>query len=139
MADKDGTTTCHRYCSAYLVSNGKPVTLAMTYVRSDERSEADAVERVLDRVIFGAYPFDIDLLLADRGFYNERILRRSHDIAATVVPVQKKGKRMKKKLDTHCSYMTTYRMYKDCKRELKFPLAVASYQCRRSWQERRGR
>jgi len=126
MAAKDGTTTCHRYCSAYLVSNGKPVTLAMTYVRSDE-SEADAVERVLDRV--EAYPFDIDLLLADRGFYNERILRRSHDIAATVVPVQKKGKRMKKKLDTHCSYMTTYRMYKDCKRELKFPLAVAvSYQ-----------
>jgi len=49
MAAKDGTTTCHRYCSAYLVSNGKPVTLAMTYVRSDE-SEADAVERVLDRV-----------------------------------------------------------------------------------------
>jgi len=126
MAAKDGTTTCHRYCSAYLVSNGKPVTLAMTYVRSDE-SEADAVERVLDRI--EAYPFEIDLLLADRGFYNERVLRRSHDIAATVVPVQKKGKRMKKKLDTHCSYMTTYRMYKDCKRELKFPLAVAvSYQ-----------
>jgi len=87
MAAKDGTTTCHRYCSAYLVSNGKPVTLAMTYVRSDE-SEADAVERVLDRV--EAYPFDIDLLLADRGFYNERILRRSHDIAATVVPVKRR-------------------------------------------------
>jgi len=126
MAAKDGTTTCHRYCSAYLVSNGKPVTLAMTYVRSDEK-EADAVERVLDRI--EAYPFEIDLLLADRGFYNERILRRSRDIAATVVPVQKKGKRMKKKLDTHRSYMTTYRMFKDCKRELKFPLAVAvSYQ-----------
>jgi len=126
MAAKDGTTTCHRYCSAYLVSNGKPVTLALTYVRSDE-SEADAVERILDRI--EAYPFEIDLLLADRGFYNERILRRSRDIAATVVPVQKKGKRMKRKLDTHCSYMTTYRMYKDCKRELKFPLAVAvSYQ-----------
>ncbi len=126
MAAKDGTTTCHRYCSAYLVSNGKPVTLSMTYVRSDE-SEADAVERVLDRI--EAYPSDIDLLLADRGFYNERILRRSRDIAATVVPVQKKGKRMKKKLDTHSSYMTAYRMYKDCKRELKFPLAVAvSYQ-----------
>ena len=126
MAAKDGTTTCHRYCSAYLVSNGKPVTLAMTYVRSDE-SEADAVERVLDRI--EAYPFEIDLLLADRGFYNERILRRSRGIGATVVPVQKKGKRMKRKLDTHCSYMTTYRMYKDCKRELKFPLAVAvSYQ-----------
>jgi len=126
MAAKDGTTTCHRYCTAYLVSNGKPVTLATTYVRSDEK-EADAVERILDRI--EAYPFDTDLLLADRGFYNERILRRSRDIAATVVPVQKKGKRMKRKLDTHCSYMMTYRMYKDCKRELKFPLAVAvSYQ-----------
>ncbi|WP_130501847.1 ISH3 family transposase [Natrinema hispanicum] len=122
MHAKDGTTTCHRYCTAYLVSNGKPVTLAMTYVRSDEK-EADAVERVLDRV--EAYPFEIDLLLADRGFYNERILRRSREIAATVVPVQKKGKRMKKKLDTHCSYMTTYRMYKGRERELEFPLAVA--------------
>ncbi|WP_246975512.1 ISH3 family transposase [Natribaculum luteum] len=122
MHAKDGTTTCHRYCTAYLVSNGKPVTLAMTYVRSDEK-EADAVERVLDRV--EAYPFDIELLLADRGFYNERILRRSQEIAATVVPVQKKGEHMKEKLDTHRSYMTTYRMYKDRERELEFPLAVA--------------
>ncbi len=122
MHAKDGTTTCHRYCTAYLVSNGKPVTLAMTYVRSDEK-EADAVERVLDRV--EAYPFEIELLLADRGFYNEHILRRSREIAATVVPVQKKGKRMRKKLDTHCSYMTTYRMYKGRERELEFPLAVA--------------
>jgi hypothetical protein len=63
---KDGTTTCHRYCTAYVVSNGKPVTLAVTYARSDEK-EVDAVERILDRV--AAYPFEIDLLLADRGFY----------------------------------------------------------------------
>ena len=69
-------------------------------------------------------PIEIDFLLADRGFYNERILRRSRDIAATVVPIQKNGKRMKRKLDTHCSYMTTYRMCKDCKREFQFPLAV---------------
>ena len=123
MATKDGTTTCHRYCTAYLVSNGKPVTLATTYVRSDEK-EADAVERILDRI--EAYPFEIDLLLADRGFYNERILRRSRGIGATVVPVQKKGKRMKRKLDTHCSYMTTYRMYKDCKRELNSRLQSLS-------------
>ena len=126
MAPKDGTTTCHRYCTAYVVSNGKPVTLAMTYVRSDE-DEADAVERVLDRV--EAYPFEIDLLLADRGFYNERIIRRARGIAATIVPVQKKGERMKQKLNVHKSYMTTYRMYKDSERELCFPLAVSvSYQ-----------
>jgi hypothetical protein len=126
MAPKDGTTTCHRYCTAYVVSNGKPVTLAMTYVRNDE-SEADAVGRVLDRV--ENYPFEVELLLADSGFYNERIIRRSREIAATVVHVPKKGERMKDKLDVHKSYMTTYRMYKDRERELRFPLAVAvSYQ-----------
>jgi hypothetical protein len=46
ISPKDGTTTCHRYCTAYLVANGKPVTLGMTYVRSDEK-QADAVERIL--------------------------------------------------------------------------------------------
>jgi len=126
MAPKDGTTTCHRYCTAYVVCNGKPVTLAMTYVRSDE-DEADAVERVLDRV--EVYPFEIDLLLADCGFYNGDVIRRSREIAATVIPVRKNGDRMERKLDTHKSYMTTYRMYKDRERELRFPLAVCvSYQ-----------
>jgi hypothetical protein len=115
MAPKDGTTTCHRYCTAYVVSNGKPVTLAMTYVRSDE-DEADAVERVLARV--ENYPFEIEFLLADSGFYNERVIRRARDIAATVVHVSKKGERMKDKLDTHKSYMTTYCMYKDRELEL---------------------
>jgi IS4 transposase len=96
----------------------------MTYVRNDE---GDAVERVLARI--ENYPFDIELLLADNGFYNERVIRRARDTAATVVRVPKKGERMKDKLDTHKSYMTTYRMYKDSERELGFPLAVAvSYQ-----------
>jgi len=122
MAPKDGTTTCHRYCTAYVVSNGKPVTLAMTYVRNDE-DEADAVERVLARV--KNYPFEIDLLLADSGFFNERVIRRSREIAATVVHVPKKGERMKDKLDVHKSYMTTYRIYKNRERELCVPLAVA--------------
>ena len=126
MAPKDGTTTCHRYCTAYVVSNGKPVTLAMTYVRNDE-TEADAVERVPARV--ENYPFETELLLADSGFFNERVIRRSREIAATVVHVPKKGDRMKEKLDVHKSYMTTYRLYKDSERELRVPLAVAvSYQ-----------
>jgi len=34
---------------------------------------------------------------------------------------------MKDKLDTHKSHMTTYRMYKDSYRELRFPLAVAVF------------
>jgi hypothetical protein len=124
MAPKDGTITCHRYCTAYVVSKGKPVTLAMTYVRYDE-DEADAAEYVLARV--ENYPLEIELLLADSGFYNERVIRRAREIAATVVHVRKKGERMKNKLDVHMSYMTT--MYKDSERDLCVPLAVAvSYQ-----------
>ena len=38
---------------------------------------------------------------------------------------------MKDKLDTHKSYMTTYRIYKDSEWEPRFPLAVAvSYHAR---------
>lgn len=81
------------------------------------------------------YPFDIERLLADSGLYNERVIRRARDIAATVVHVPKNGERMKDKLDTHKSYMTTYRMYKNSERELRFPLAVAvSFQkARQAW------
>jgi len=121
-APTDGTTTCHRYCTAYVVSNGKPVTLALTYVRSNEK-EADAVKRVLDRV--GTSPFEIDLLLADWGFYNGRIICRGRELATTVIAVQAKGERMKENLETHCSYMTAYRMFKGSERELRFPLAVS--------------
>ena len=39
----DGTTTCHRYCTAFTLTAGKRLTLAVTKVRSDE-STADAVE-----------------------------------------------------------------------------------------------
>ncbi len=107
MAPKDGTTTCHRYCTAYVVSNEKPVTLGMTYVRNDE-TEADAVERVLARV--ENYPFEIELLLADSGFFNERVICRLREIAATVIHVSQKGDRMKEKLNVHKSYVTTYRL-----------------------------
>jgi len=86
------------------------------------------------------YPFEIDLLLADSGFYNERVIRRARDIAPTVVHVPKKGERMKDKLETHKSYMTTYRMYKDSEQGTALP---ARGRCllpeRRSRQARRGR
>jgi transposase len=96
---------------------GKPITLAMTYVRSDEK-QADAVEDTLDCV--EAYPFEIELLLADSGFYNERVIRHSQEIAVTVVPLAEKSDRLQEKLETHKSYMTTYWMYKDSERELEW-------------------
>ena len=102
------------------------MTLELTYARSDEK-EADAVEDALDRV--GTYPFEIDLLVVYRGFYNERMVRRASDLATTVIPVQKKGERIKDKLAKQYSYMTTYRMYKGNEQELRFPFAISiSYQ-----------
>ncbi len=89
----------------------------MTDVRNDE-TEADAVERVLARI--ENYPIKIELLLADSGFLNERVIRRSREIAATVVHVPKKGDPC-----VHKWYMTAYRLYKDSERELRVPLAVA--------------
>jgi len=63
MHAKDGTTTCDHYCTTYLISNGKSVTLIMTYVPNDE-SEAGSIDHI------EAYPFEIDLLLANVCFYN---------------------------------------------------------------------
>ena len=68
-------------------------------------------------------------MLADRGFYNERVIRRTREIAGTVVPVTKQDDRLKDELDVHCSYMTPYWMYKGHEREIGFLLAVSvSYQ-----------
>lgn len=121
MKATDGTTTCHRYCTAYTLTTGKRLTLALTKVRSDEPT-ADAIERILDRV--GSLPFDIDIYLADRGFYIERFLRSARRRAPVVVPVVPKGDRLKKKLDVSASTWDDYTMYKDTQRELQFPLAV---------------
>ncbi|ELY42682.1 transposase IS4 family protein [Natronorubrum bangense JCM 10635] len=82
----------------------------MTHVRSDEK-ESTAVERVLDRV--KVYLFEIELLLADRGFYNERIFAAHGRLLRLSFP-------SKKKLDTYCSEITTYRMYKGCGRKVEF-------------------
>ena len=99
MKPRDGTTTCHRYCTAF----------------------------VLDRV--DQLPFEVDAILADRGYYQERVIRRARTTAPVVLPVVKKGDRLRDQLDTHASYWTEYAMYKGKKRELQFPHAVCvSYQ-----------
>jgi len=71
---RDGTTNCHRYCTAFVLDTKKPLTLAITPVVSDEDA-ADAVGRVLDRV--EQLPFEVDAILADRGYYQERVIRRA--------------------------------------------------------------
>jgi len=46
----------------------------------------------------------LHFLLADSGFYKERVIRRARDIAATVIHVPKKGERMQDNLTpTSCT------------------------------------
>ena len=126
MAARDGTMTCHRYCTAFVLDTAKPLTVAFTAVDATD-SPIDAVERILDRV--DALPFEIKCLLADRGFYTERVIRRARRTAPLVLPVVTGGKRLRELLETHASYWTEYAMYHGSERELRFPLAVCvSYQ-----------
>jgi hypothetical protein len=120
--------TCQRYCTAFVLNTAKPLTLAVTAVDATD-SPIDAVERVLDRV--GALPFEIQCLLADRGFYTERVIRRARCTAPTVLPVVARVKRLRDLLATYApySYWTEYTMCHRSERELRFPLAVCvSYQ-----------
>jgi hypothetical protein len=123
---RDGTSQCHRYLAAFALARAKPLIVAVTAVRSDAPT-SDAVERLLDRV--AALPFEIECLLADRGFYQGDSIRHNSEQAPVVQPVIRRGKRMAAKLDTTVSYWTEYTMYKGSERELRFPLAVCvSYQ-----------
>ena len=66
MKARDGTTKCHRYCTAFVLAQGKPLTLAVEPVYDDD-SKADAVERVLARAEL--YPFETEQILMDRAAY----------------------------------------------------------------------
>ena len=109
MEPRDGTTNCHCYCTAFVLDTKKPLTLVITPVTSDEGA-ADAVGRVLDRV--GALPFEVDVVLVDRSYCQERVIRRVRATAPVVLPIVKKGERLRDQLDTHASYWTKYAMYK---------------------------
>lgn len=109
MKATDGTTACHRYCTAFTLTTGKRLTLALTTVRSDKPT-ADAVERILDRV--GSLPFETEVYLADRGFYIGQFLRSARQQALVVVPVVPKGDRLTEKLDTSASKWDEYTMTK---------------------------
>ena len=121
MAPKDGTTTCHRYCTAYVVSNGKPVTLAMTYVRNDE-DEADAVERVLARV--ETYPFEIKQILMDRDAFVGELIGILRQTAPPVFPVRTGKDSLRKKLSVSASYMTEETICEGKQHEQMYPPAV---------------
>jgi len=123
---RDGTSQCHRYLAAFTLCPAKPLIVAVTAVRSDEPA-SDAVDRVIDRVT--ALPFEIQAILADRGFANAASIKRLQSTAPVILPVIRRGKQLAEKLETTVSYWTEYAMYAGSEREVRFPLAVCvSYQ-----------
>jgi hypothetical protein len=85
MQARDGTTKCHRYCTAFVLAQGKPLTLAVEPVAGDD-SAADAVERVLARVEL--YPFELDRILMDRAAYVGEVIGVLRATAPPVFPVK---------------------------------------------------
>jgi len=124
MKPRDGTTNCHRYCTAFVLDTKKPLTLAITPVVSDEFT-GDAVGRVLDRV--EQLPFEVDAILADRGFTTKSA---SFDVLGPLLrwfSRSSKGKTASPSTrHTRASYWTEYAMYKGKDRELQFRAVCVS-------------
>ena len=121
MKARDGTTKCHRYCTAFVIAQGKPLTLAVEPVDGDD-SKADAVERVLARV--EVYPFEVDQILMDRAAYVGELIGVLRAIAPPVFPVKTGKASLREKLSATASYMTEGTICEGKEHEQTYPLAV---------------
>jgi hypothetical protein len=121
MQARDGTTKCHRYCTAFVLAQGKPLTLALEPVDGDD-SKADAVERVLARV--ETHPFDIERILIDRAAYCGELIGVLREAAPPVFPVKTGKDSLEEKLATTKSYMTEETICEGKEHEQTYPLAV---------------
>lgn len=123
---RDGTSTCHRYCAAFVLCRNKPLILAFTWMHGDE-SRADAAKRVLGRVV--DLGLTIESLLADRAFASAAGIDTMQTTAPMIAPLIRRGEKLAELLDTKVSYWTEYAMYEGTAREVRFPLAICvSYQ-----------
>ncbi|WP_241430479.1 ISH3 family transposase, partial [Natrinema limicola] len=121
MAARDGTTQCHRYCTAFVIAQGKPLTLAVEPVAGED-SKADAVERLLARV--ETYPFEIDRILMDRDAYVGELIGVLRAVAPPVFPVRTGKASIREKLSVTASYMTEETICEGKEHEQTFPMAV---------------
>jgi hypothetical protein len=121
MQAQDGTTKCHRYCTAFVIAQGKPLTLAVDQVDGDD-SKADAVERVLARV--ETYPFETEQILMDRAAYVGELIGVLRKTAPPVFPVKTGKDSLREKLSATASYMTEETICEGKQHEQTYPLAV---------------
>jgi len=121
MEARDGTTKCHRYCTAFVIAQGKPLTLAVEPVDGED-SKADAVERVLARV--ETYPFETDQILMDRDAFVGELIGVLRETAPPVFPVITRKDSLRKKLSKAASHMTEETICEGKEHEQTYPLAV---------------
>ncbi|WP_050033563.1 MULTISPECIES: ISH3 family transposase [Halobacteriales] len=121
MQARDGTTKCHRYCTAFVIAQGKPLTLAVEPVAGDD-SAADAVERTLARVEL--YPFETERLLMDRAAYVGELIGVLRAVAPPVFPVKTGKASLREKLSATASHMTEETICDGKAHEQTYPLAV---------------
>ena len=121
MQARDGTTKCHRYCTAFVIARGKPLTLAVEPVAGED-SKADAVERVLARV--ETYPFEIERILIDRAAFAGELIGVLRETAPPVFPVKTGKDSLREKLSVNASYMTEETICEGKEHEQAYPLAV---------------
>lgn len=90
---KSGTTHFHTYASAYIVKNGKRVTVAITYCMAH-----DSTLDILLRLLLRLEVLDIGLkrLLLDREFYSTAVIRfLNHQAWQSIMAVPARGKTLK--------------------------------------------
>jgi len=121
MQARDGTTKCHRYCTAFVIARGKPLTLAIEPVAGED-NKADAVERVLARV--ETYPFETERILIDRAAFNGELIGVLRETAPPVFPVKTGKDSLRRKLSVNASYMTEETICEGKEHEQTYPLAV---------------
>jgi hypothetical protein len=121
MQARDGTTKCHRYCTAFVIARGKPLTLAIEPVAGED-SKADAVERVLARV--ETYPFETERILIDRAAFAGELIGVLRETAPPVFPVKTGKDSLRQKLSVNASYMTEETICEGKEHEQTYPLAV---------------
>lgn len=123
---RDGTSKCHRYCAGFVLSRGKPLILAFTWMHGDETND-DAAKRVLGRVV--DLSLTIKCILADRAFASAAGIETMQTTAPMIAPLVRRGQKLAELLETQVSSWSEYVMYEGTAHEVRFPLAICvSYQ-----------
>ena len=120
---QNGTTKFHCYATLYVTKKNRRYTLAITLMDKDEK-----VLDVLRRLLVEADDIGLKIkrLLLDRGFDNNAVIRylQSLDFPC-LVPLVRRGKKVRNLLNTRKSYETELSRSSDKYGEVKFKVYVA--------------